>query len=354
MGDAMKNDRIKIDYRVIITIGIIGSVYLSMKYVLPLIIPFLIAYIVVVMINPLIKKISNKLPLNPSILAGILLSLVIGVVGYGVWILLGQLVVQVKNLIGNMDSYVSDFYRYIRIWCNQMESYFGIQASTLETNILYNIDNIINTMKSRAIPNMMGYSWDVIQNIIKVISVIIFTIISIILLAKEYGEFHEISQGYSFYSKVKRIADKVFFVGGTYLKAQIIIMFLVGILCVIGLIILGNPYALLLGLSIGLLDALPVFGTGSIFVPWGIIKVFQGDFLSAAILGTTYLVTSLLREFLEPRLIGKKVGVSSLIVLASIYIGIELYGIAGFILGPLSLLLIVEIRREVLPCESSP
>lgn len=344
----MKNNRIKHKYQSLITIGIIGSVYLGVKYILPLIIPFLIAYIVVRMINPAIRKIRKKVPIDSGILAGVFLLIIIGGTGGIIWLLSSRLILQIKNLIGNMDGYISDFYSYISSWCNTIENSLGIQAPALEAIILNSLDLVVQTMKSRAMPNIMGYSWGVVQNIIKVVGIGVFTIISIVLLTKEYEELHKKSQVYFCYEKINRIIEKIFHVGGTYLKAQAIIMFLVGILCVIGLFILRNPYALLLGLLIGILDALPVFGTGSVFIPWGIIKVFQGDFLSGAILGTIYIITSLLREFLEPKLIGKKVGVSSLVILASIYVGIELYGIAGFVLGPLSLLLIVEIRREVL------
>ena len=110
-------------------------------------------------------------------------------------------------------------------------------------------------------------------------------------------------------------------------------------ICTAGLFLIGNPYSLLLGLGIGLLDALPFFGTGSVLIPYGIFLLVRREWGKAAIIIGMYAVCYLLREFLEAKLMGSRMGLSPLETFIAMYVGLELFGIAGFILGPMGLLL---------------
>ena len=84
-----------------------------------------------------------------------------------------------------------------------------------------------------------------------------------------------------------------------YFRSQLLIMAMVAIICVIGLVLIKNQYALLLGLGIALLDALPVIGSGMILIPWSIMMLFDGNIYAAAILITTYLICQIIREVLN-------------------------------------------------------
>jgi predicted PurR-regulated permease PerM len=109
---------------------------------------------------------------------------------------------------------------------------------------------------------------------------------------------------------------------------------------------MGSPYFLLLGIFIGIMDALPIIGTGTFLYPAALFFIIKGNTGIAVGCVILDLVTSLLREYLEPRLLGGKLGVSPIVVIASVYIGIFLYGGLGVFLGPLSFSTIYEIGRE--------
>ncbi len=133
------------------------------------------------------------------------------------------------------------------------------------------------------------------------------------------------------------------------MKAQFIIFGIVSAICVVGLFLTGNRYALLAGVGIGFCDALPFVGTGIIFVPWLILKLFQGEYLFAVVYGVLYIVCNITREFLEPKLVGKGLGIHPLSVIISLYVGMCVFGGLGILLGPLSALLIWEcyqMRQE--------
>jgi predicted PurR-regulated permease PerM len=138
-------------------------------------------------------------------------------------------------------------------------------------------------------------------------------------------------------------------IGKAFFRTQLLIMGLTCLICGTGLYLLGNPYAVLLGVLIGLLDALPVFGTGTVFIPWIIFSVFSRKFVYAAGLTAIYILCYFLREILEARLMGGHMGIAPLEMLISMYIGLALFGVTGFILGPFAFMVIrelVELYRE--------
>ena len=117
-----------------------------------------------------------------------------------------------------------------------------------------------------------------------------------------------------------------------------------GILCV-GFLILQIPYGILWGLGISLVDALPILGTGMVLVPWSIVCFLQGDTLRAIGLLGIYAVAVLVRSVMEPKLVGKQLGLDPLITLVALYAGYRLWGLGGMILAPLLAVTITQLLQ---------
>ena len=132
------------------------------------------------------------------------------------------------------------------------------------------------------------------------------------------------------------------------MKAQGIIILVVMVLCTAGLWALGNPYFLLLGIVIGLMDALPFIGTGTVLLPMAVFLLFRGNIRLAVGYAGLFLLTYIVREFLEPRMLGAKLGIYPFVMVVVVYAGLYLYGTAGVILGPVTLLTVKEIYREIM------
>ena len=131
-----------------------------------------------------------------------------------------------------------------------------------------------------------------------------------------------------------------------YLKAQFKIILVVCLLCICGLWVLKVRHYVGFGIAIGIFDAFPVLGTGTFLIPGALIVLIQGKIKMSIGLFVLYLLTAAVRQFLEPRLIGNHIGVSPLLVLVSVYLGVILYGGFGFLLGPISAFLIYVILKE--------
>lgn len=133
---------------------------------------------------------------------------------------------------------------------------------------------------------------------------------------------------------------------GCWLIAQLRLAGVTLIILVIGMLILQIPYGPLWAVGIALVDAVPVLGTGTVLLPWGLICYLQGDKARAVGLLGIYIVISLTRSVLEPKLVGKQLGLDPLAALFALYVGYKLWGIAGMIVSPLLAVTVVQLLPE--------
>ena len=120
-----------------------------------------------------------------------------------------------------------------------------------------------------------------------------------------------------------------------WLKAQLTLSGLCFCIVSLGLLILGVPYAPIWAAAIALVDAVPVLGTGTVLLPWALVGLLQGNRALALGLAGLYLTAMLSRTVLEPRLVGKHLGIDPLMTLMALYIGYQLWGFGGMLLSPM-------------------
>ena len=113
-----------------------------------------------------------------------------------------------------------------------------------------------------------------------------------------------------------------------------------------GLLLLRQPYALLLALCVTAVDALPVFGTGTVLLPWAGMELLLRNCPRAAALAALYLVTLTVRNVLEPRLLGAQAGLPPILSLLAMYLGYCAFGVTGMLICPFLLLLGAQLRRQ--------
>lgn len=128
---------------------------------------------------------------------------------------------------------------------------------------------------------------------------------------------------------------------GGYFSAQAKIMLVVMIELLIGFFIIGEDYALLLAFLIALLDFLPVFGTGTILLPWALYHLLTGNLPKALALGVIYLVSQVIHQGIQPKMVGDSMGLNPLYTLFLLFIGFRMYGLGGMIMAvPVGLILL--------------
>ena len=133
---------------------------------------------------------------------------------------------------------------------------------------------------------------------------------------------------------------------GGYLRAQILLS--CGVFCILllGFLVTGQRYALLLAFGLAVLDFIPLLGAGTVMVPWAVIALLTRDFRGAISVMVIWGIIALYRRVWEPKIVGDQTGLSPILSLISIYVGMKLGGVVGMILGPVVTLVVLNLGRS--------
>lgn len=327
-------------------IGIVAGVYVGYRYILPVAVPFLIAWILAAGIYPLAYKIEKKIKIKRTFAGTLILVLLLGTLGILAYLGTAELFGQVKTVISQIPAFQRWFDNLVDSCCVFIEDTIGINAVQSREYLFENIDTIKNGMLSSITPQSVTRIFSSLKGMAVLLSGIVITFISTLLILGDMENIRKKIWDYSWLVGTRRVVRRLKTTTITYLKAQVIIIVLVAALCSAGFWFMKSPYFLLLGIGLGVLDAIPLIGTGTVLYPAAVILIIRGNISAAVICLGLEIATSLLRELLEPRLLGDKLGVSPIVILLSVYTGMLLFGVWGVLLGPLSFSTVFEIGKE--------
>ena len=132
---------------------------------------------------------------------------------------------------------------------------------------------------------------------------------------------------------------------GGWFRAQFRLMLLTFVIVCLGLVFLGVRYAPVWAFGIALVDAVPMLGTGIVLAPWSVICFLRDDPVQGLGLLGIFAAATLARSTLEPRLVGKQLGLDPLVTLASLYLGYQLLGIPGMLLAPMFAVSVTQLTK---------
>lgn len=327
--------------------------YLFLNYIGGLFLPFIIGYILCIILYPLFKILTNryKIPKHiSSILCIVLLILLIIFVGVGI---VGQIVTEAKEFSKDLPIYIESIKSTFNDINEKTQELIKILPDVLENTIINFFENSSSIIGEFLGNGLKNTSIKVIKKVPNALMITIISIISCYLMLID----KENIQNFIVKQLPKKYADKFNIIKSGigeavfgYIKAQSIIMCLIATICFIGLLILKAPYALFIAVVVGIIDALPVFGSGFILWPWALYNVITKNYGLSVGLIIIYVVVLSTRQFVEPKILGKQIGIHPLATLMSIYIGLQVFGIFGFIIGPIIMVIIKALQNEnVLP-----
>ena len=303
----------------VILLLLTGAVFLFLKFLAPLLSPIILAMLFLTIFGPLLQKLQKRgiyrqvgavllLIFATSILAGVLVLL-----ARWAWKGLPELMTQAEGWKQKLPGWAYG-------WVDQSLSELQKNALGIEREVLSGAVKYAGRFAA-----LGGY--------------LITFLITVTLLAKDYDELmNRLLEREDCHLLLTVICGVIRYVA-TYIKAQGMIMTVIACLSALVLTILGISQGIFLGVLAGVLDALPFIGTGVILVPLALVQCLEGKLGVAAGCLILYVICIFLRELLEPRLIGKRIGVRPVLVLISLYVGIKLFGVTGIIKGPLGFMI---------------
>lgn len=320
------------------------AVYIAFRYLLGIFFPFLVAWI----LSGMLLKLRNGLQhfyhtsrKTGNFLAGIIVVFVAG----GLLSCLALTIYrQCVSLAANYRTYARFISTQAASICSYCDSTLHLSSGTTRTFATQQLNTLLDQKTSDGF--FYDGSMEYMRGIVHFIAMLFISLLATALLLKDRN--HIISQYRSsaFFQKSSQVLHSLRLTVLAYLKAECIIMLIISTVCVMALLLIRAPYPLMIGIGIGILDALPVFGSGIILVPWAVYLALTGKLFPAGVLIVVYIICVLTRELLEARLIGSQVGLLPFYMLLAMYIGLRLFGIFGFILGPAAMLIVKTIAKE--------
>lgn len=339
MDFILHNEKVKLIVKIIIiTLGI----YLAILYVLPLVWPVVIGYMIAKLMNPFVDFMNKKLQFNKNLATVIVLGIFV-VISVFVGFFLGKMLIsQIKNLTRNWNQIIWEMDCQVKDICCGFEKTLSLRDGEIYTLVSDGFNNCIEKGKDKVLAVVMNNSVSVFIRMIEFLAAILVAVMSAFFFIKDDENISRWFSTYPFAKETKYITDKLKFVFKAYLRAQLIIMVGSTILCFIGFTVIKNPYSLILAIAVGVMDALPLLGLGIVLIPWAVFCFISGTAKNGIVLMITFVLCYILREILEPKLIGGKVGIPPLTSIITIYAGYKLFGLIGVILGPVAYVTIKE------------
>ncbi len=341
IGMREKNKMLQNKYIVLLLIT--GAVYFFLRFISPLLTPVIIAGMFLTFCYPAFDDIQKKTKIKKQYLAGVILFLICGVLIILVWMGGSLLLQNIPIWVEGLDDVQRNMRLFVTDCCNGVGGFLGINTEGLAQVLIEQIDVFVENFQVQVLPGILGGTWSYIRQLLSIIGVLAVTMIATMLLAKDYDSILAFMGAHEGSRTVLEIVLRVLRYVATFVKAQVIIMISIAAVCSLSLFFAGVENGVWFGILEGVLDALPFIGTGIVLVPLAIWQLFSGFYWKAAVCVIIYIVCALLREFLEPKLIGQKVGVYPVAILIAVYAGLKLFGLWGIVKGPIGLVLIMQI-----------
>lgn len=345
---------VKIIINFIFAILVALFLMLVLPRILKFFLPFVIGWIVAMIANPLVHFLEKRVKIVRKHSSAIIIAMVILIIVGAATLLTVVIVKEAKGLMNDVPEIVET----VKEQFEQASRYIDKATAPLPDNIQAAISNAIDGLDNSVSEYMnnkdilsVSSAGNLVGNVAEGFLAIIVTILSAYFFAAGRNELaaglrKRLPESIQNYWRL--IFDNFKSAFGGYFKAQFKIMLVLTVIMFIGFEILQVGYSFLFAIGIAFLDLLPVFGTGAILWPWAIMDMLSGNYFRAIGLVVIYLICQIVKQVLQPKMVGDSIGLHPLATLIFMYIGYRFYGILGIIIGiPVGMVLVNLYRIGV-------
>jgi len=333
----------------LIVVGSVAGFFLTFKLAV-VFAPFIIALAISSFIEPPIRFLMKKTKLSRKVAALISLLTVAIVFGSLIVLLISRIYREAESLYQILPGYIPEIYHNISSLINKASDiYFG-----LPKEVTISIDNMVSNITDsvpKVLKSLMSGILNTAVSIPQAIIFVIVTMLSTFFLSSDRDSIYNyIKSNFpeALINKIISIKNDMFMALFGYIRAQLILMSITFIELSIGFWIIGVRHFILLASIIAVIDALPILGTGGVLIPWAIYEFITTDFTTGIKLIILYGIVLVVRQLIEPKVLGQQIGLHPLITLMSMYLGLRIFSYPGLIIGPVTVLLLKNIISGIL------
>ncbi|MEE0772591.1 MAG: sporulation integral membrane protein YtvI [Anaerovoracaceae bacterium] len=332
---------------------ILAIVFVLARYVVPLLMPFILAFIVACLLQRPIRFMNRKLRLKKK-LCGFIASMLF-FIALGAFISWGgiELVTRIHGIVIDLPSFYSDTVapmvinvfsklETLEIW-NELNLIELLR--NLETQIMDALAGLATKISTTAISMVTGFAASLPMLFIKTI----LFVVSTVFISMDYDKL----MGYVIHQMNDRVRElfdeiRVYMVGTLFvvIRSYLLIMSITFVELFVGLTLIGIDNAIIISLCIAVFDILPVLGTGGVMIPWSIVCLVMGNYGLGLQLFILYVIITIVRNIIEPKIVGKQLGLHPIVTLSSMFAGLQLLGGLGLFGFPITLSLLLHLNNK--------
>lgn len=339
----------------LICVAMIYSLYI----VTPLVYPFILAWIIAYILNPFVNFLQKTARLPRWFAVTFSLFIFMGSMLTIVSAVITRIIIEVFNLSQLLEGSIGNWKRIVMGFVdNQRIQHFVAQLSTLyeenpnmQDTINKNIEKTAQTVTnavSDVITSLFNSILHILSSLPNIATILMVILLSVFFISKDWVRLMEWVKKWIPH-RARQPAGMVWadlqkaLYG--YVRAQFIIVSMTAIVVMIGLLVIRVPYAITIGLLIGLLDLLPYLGVGAAMIPWIVYTFISGNDSLGIALSILYCVILVARQIIEPKVLATSVGLNPFATLIVMYVGLQLFGVLGLIIGPVTLVIAQAVQR---------
>ncbi len=326
-----------------------AAAVITVKYLLEPCLPFLLAWLTAMLLRPSIRKISKRTGISEKAVSAVSIVFVLMLVIGAVTVLFGRLVSELKgiaeNLMSDAAGAVGDVFDYLERISEKLPFTDGDGESSerIKNAVLSMVEGAVSSFSARIPAAVL----DVAAALPDFLLFAIALIMSTFYMGADLGGINRFIVGLVPKSSRERLFEakrKLTSAGVKYVRAYLLILFITFAQLLVGFLCLKIPYALTLASVIALIDILPILGVGTVLVPWAAVMFIRGDkFLGFGLL-IIFGIIWLVRQVVEPKIVGSSMGISPLVTLIAMYSGYKLIGFSGLFVFPLVIILVKNLN----------
>lgn len=335
---------------IILVLGL-AFVFLALPRLIRLFLPFLIAFGVVMLINPLVHRINKRFGISRRMIAlvvdVVVFGLIASILGIIVYTLIIEAVALATYLQANMDRIIQSL---DGLENNLSWIYSFLPQWFVDTLTIFE-DRLIMFLQDSS-GSILSFILNLTRSLTLTIGNFVIGLLIAILAAYfmlvEYSRVSTMSRrrmGRRFSRTLILLKKSVIQSLGGFFRSQLLIAGIAFVVMYLALVLYGQAYALLIAFILAIVDLLPLIGTIAVLLPWGLLAMLNGDIQKGIFLIGLGIGFFLLRRILEPKIVGSQTGLHPLVALVSIYVGLQISGVWGAILGPLVVMLVLSVYK---------
>ncbi|MGP4062149.1 sporulation integral membrane protein YtvI [Halobacillus litoralis] len=308
-------------------------------FILPVSIPLILAFVTALFLNPAVRLMQFRFRINRKMSVTIVFLLFLVFLGLLGTFAVTRAVTQILELADNAPEYINQINNVLLNWQNDMVRFTQNMPKEFVDKVSNEITNTVDRTSTALseklqIGNIAAVAAKIPELLVSFLVYLIALFLFMLELPRLRDKMHDgLTEATS--EKVKFMNARLSYVVFGFLKAQFLVSIIIFFVSLVGLLWIAPEVALIMSLIIWAIDFVPIIGSIVILGPWSIYMLIIGDIAIGTKLGVLAIVLLAIRRTVEPKVMGRHIGLSPLATLIAMYLGLQLIGLLGFILGPL-------------------